>query len=148
MTYKLVHATMDDLPEMIEHAKTFSKFLGNETVKFDMNTAVAVMSQVIQFGFCPLVKKDDKVVGGLGAAIHPSLWNMNQLQITELFWWVGEEHRHTRVGAMLLKYFVTEAKKAGLNPVLHTLEHSPVNEETLKRYGFHKKESTFYFLGV
>lgn len=142
MTYKIVHAQPDDLPELIEHALAFSKFLGDPS--WELESAVVRIKDIMAGGFFPVVKKDGKIIAALGAVIHPSLWNIHILQLTEVFWWVGEEYRGTRAGAMLLKYFVTEAKKGGLRPVLHTLEHSPVNEKTLNRYGFYKKESTYY----
>lgn len=145
MKYKIVHATEEDLPEILHMAEDFINHVNNPVATWDEDVMVYRMLQLIKDYFF-IVAKDENgdIVGGLGAVITPAFWSRT-LIAEEVFWWVDPAYHRTRAGAILLNYFMTETKKAGLKPILHLLHDSPISPESLKRHhGLVQKESTFY----
>lgn len=145
MKYNLTHATLDDLPEILEMAKDFISHVKNNISEWTEDVMIHRLSTMIKEHFFVVVKDQDGFIcGGLGAWIAPSFWSM-VLVAEEAFWWVDPAYRSTRVGHMCMKYFMAEIKKAGLKPIVHLLSDSPVSASSLKRhYGLVQKESTFY----
>lgn len=143
MTYKISHATESELPKILELAKDFINHVNNDVAKWDEDIMVYRLLSLIREHFFIVVKDNETIVGGLGAVVTPAFWSKT-LIIEEVFWWVDAGYRNTRAGAMLIKYFTNEAKKANLKPIFHLLHDSPVKANSLKRYGLVQKESTFY----
>lgn len=63
--------------------------------------------------------------------------------LTETFWWVTPNARGSRAGLMLLDAFTAYGER-NADWIVFTLEHhSPVNERTLTKRGFHLHERSY-----
>lgn len=145
MKYTISHATVEDLPEILEMARDFIDHINNDIAEWTEDVMIYRLLTMIQEHFFIVVKdRDGFICGGLGAWVATAFWSMS-LIAEETFWWVDPNYRKTRVGHMCMKYFMSETKKAGLKPIVHLLSDSPVSAASLKRhYGLVQKESTFY----
>lgn len=82
-------------------------------------------------------------VGFIVGVNAPHHFNKNITVLSELLWWVTEEYRNTRAGALLLKAFM-DYGQANADWVVMTLESgSPVKHETLLKRGFKLQEYSF-----
>ncbi len=86
---------------------------------------------------------DGKSVGFIAGLLLPHFLNSLVVQLTELFWWVEEEHRAS-VGGWLLEEFVARGRELGAHMVTVSLiagsEHLSV---ALEAFGFHLHESNY-----
>lgn len=88
---------------------------------------------------------DDKIVGVLGAIVYPDP-NDGVVVATEMFWFVGAEHRHGLGGLRLFDAFETWARSrnAGRMAMIHLQALAPETLEKLYlRKGYQKIESHY-----
>lgn len=79
-------------------------------------------------------------IAGLMTAHH---FNPDIIQLAELLWWVPEEHRNTRAGAMLFSEFLKVGEEY-CQWVTFTLEtKSPVKDSFLLKRGFKLTERAY-----
>ena len=142
---KIRPATTDDLEWLIEQLKAFSLFYGTKnglfsTEQFAREGMTTFMEKHVVF-----VAEKDFVgpIGFIAGLIIPHIYNPTIRVLNEAFWWVPEQHRHSRAGYLLLKAFI-EYGKANADWILFTLEaDSPVNEFALIDRGFKLKERSY-----
>jgi hypothetical protein len=82
-------------------------------------------------------------VGFIAGFVVPHFMNPKNKILSEIFWWVADEYRGCRAGAMLYESFESYGK-ANVNTMYMALEsHSPVKPETLTRRGWRAHEQSF-----
>jgi RimJ/RimL family protein N-acetyltransferase len=135
--FKICDATLDDLPEMMEHAKVFVEFYGMEWHEPSVN---ALLIKLINNGVVKVALADGKVVGGIGGIVVPNPWNTQHKLMQELFWWVAEEFRGTSVGLRLLHAFENSFEGT---KVLSVLPQTPIKKDMLTKLGYSIKEYSF-----
>jgi hypothetical protein len=99
---------------------------------------------MLALGPCFIAERDGPVgfVSGMLAA-HP--YNPALTVLTEMFWWVAPEARGSRAGLLLLDAFLAYGER-NADWIIFTLEHhSPVNERTLTKRGFHLHERSYLY---
>lgn len=99
--------------------------------------------KVIKDGTGWVVEKDRKPVGALGALLVGHTYNPEVIVLVELFWYVPEEYRQSRVGLMLLNAFDKKAGECADESTLSLLLESPVRTETIEKKGWLMEELGF-----
>ena len=84
--------------------------------------------------------------GMIGFVVFPMFMNTSHVIAQELFWWVDEEKRSSKLGLNLLKAAEATAKELGAKTfnmiTLHGLGHERLNDIYLKR-GYSRSENTY-----
>lgn len=98
-----------------------------------------------QMGAMWVIRGDYKIVGALGAILHPDI-NDDQLVAQEAFWFVAPEHRGGTTGIRLLNEFelwaVMHAAKRILTAHLHTSMPDKV-AKIFERRGYQAAETCY-----
>ena len=88
----------------------------------------------------------DDQKGMIVGIITPSIWNCNDLILSELAWYVKPQYRHTTVGYRLLKKYLDKAKdfKESNRIKYYTMGKLP-SSPSLKyeKYGFKKMDENW-----
>lgn len=87
--------------------------------------------------------KGEERVGVLGWLLVPNLYNPDLTIASEILWYVLSDHKGSRAGYLLLKAFSEYIDKTGFTATMSLLDTSKVNEKSLERFGFFKKEQQF-----
>jgi hypothetical protein len=142
---KVRRALSFDVEWMLEELKSFSDFFGTKIPLFgDANKASDILHSLVKNHYflvaeCPIRGE----LGFIAGLLNPHILNPDIIVLSELFWWVKEEHRGSMAGSLLLKDFI-EFGKNNADWIICTLEKdSPVNEEAFIRRGFHFQEKSF-----
>lgn len=138
-------ATYDDLDWIHNQLKEFSKFINSKYQMYEDAEYVDSFLRVLMDQHVFLIADilDVGPVGFICGTGSPHPFNPNIDILTELAWWVDEQHRGSRAGLLLLNEFA-KVGKAKFNWVVMSLEvGSPVNEKTLIRRGFMPKEKAY-----
>lgn len=137
-------AVPEDADWVLEELKKFSNFLGTKrNVYGDEDVCRASLLSFIENQMLLLAVNEETRLGFIGGFLTPHLFNPKLMVLCEVFWWVAEEHRGTRAGAMLLGAFL-EYGEANADMITFALEaKSPVNENTLLKRGFVLQERNY-----
>lgn len=108
----------------------------------DFNSAIGRIMELDELEVL-LVEQNGKVVGGLGIAYSPYLWNPSLLIGDELFWWTAKDAPF-RTGRSLFGEAMSRINEKGAMPVFRSLETSPKGVERLYRsFGMGPVETVF-----
>jgi hypothetical protein len=138
-------ATLDDIDWLLIELKKFSDFYNSKYPPLGPNEQhnISVLSNLITNHVFFMAEVDGVRAGFIAGFIHQNLFNPAINQLTELFWWVSEEFRNSKVGMALLQHYVEEGKKNS-HWIIMTLEDvSPVKHTTIIKQGFRVKETNF-----
>ena len=97
-------------------------------------------------GFVLLAIKNEKPVGMVMAARHANIWNPLAMQISEIAFWVDEEHRGGRTAHRLLHAYIEQCEqlKQSNNIQFFTLSKMSNSPHlSYDRFGFEKLEETW-----
>ncbi|CAB4132475.1 NAT_SF domain containing protein [uncultured Caudovirales phage] len=97
-------------------------------------------------GFILLAIKDDDPVGMVIAAQHPNIWNPEVTQISEIAFWLDEEHRGGKFAHRLLHAYIQQCEEWKQENRIHFFSLSKmVNSPDLsyEKFGFEKLEETW-----
>lgn len=142
-----------DIPWMLDELKKFSDFFGTRIPLFDPNTAKGTLSQILENHVVFVAVREQEALG-TGVSVFLPIGFIAGAQVShplnpairvfaELLWWVQEEFRGSRAGAMLLEQFTAYGREHA-DWITMTLEaKSPVNPAVLERKGFRHQESSF-----
>lgn len=97
-------------------------------------------------GFILLATKDDRPIGMIMAARHTNVWNPSAIQISEIAFWVDEEHRGGRTAHRLLHAYIEHCEQLKQENsiqffTLSKMRNSP--DLNYERFGFEKLEETW-----
>lgn len=97
-------------------------------------------------GFILLAIKEDEPVGMIIGALHPNIWNPKIMQISEIAFWVDEEHRGGRFAYKLLHAYIQQCEELKQEKRIDFFSLSKmVNSPDLsyEKFGFEKLEETW-----
>jgi len=97
-------------------------------------------------GFILLAIKDEDPVGMVVAAQHPNIWNPEVMQISEIAFWVDEEHRGGKSAHRLLHAYIQQCEEWKQENRIQFFSLSKmVNSPDLsyEKFGFEKLEETW-----
>jgi len=134
MSYVLRNAVAEDALYITDVCgKDMCSLLGRAKW-YDQSKVDGVVSQLIYGGHISVVEEDGVIVGAMGAVPTPWLWNPDVLLLAEVFWWVREDRRASRIGHMLLTAFEERGKALGVAEVV--MSTMPSTTVSLQKRGY------------
>jgi RimJ/RimL family protein N-acetyltransferase len=97
-------------------------------------------------GFILLAIKDEDPVGMVIAAQHPNIWNPEVTQVSEIAFWIDEEHRGGKSAHRLLHAYIQQCEEWKQENRIQFFSLSKmVNSPDLsyEKFGFEKLEETW-----
>lgn len=133
-----------DADWILSELQKFSSFFGSKKQLFhSAEHSIPVLKDWIKNHLVLIADDGSKRLGFISGIVHNHLYNPGIRVLTETFWWVPEEYRGTRAGAMLFDSFKKWGQKH-VDWIMMTLENaSPVNEKSLEKRGFKLIEKQF-----
>lgn len=138
-------ATVQDIPWLLDELRKFSAFFGTRKPLFpeDEDKALAVVSGLIGSQVFFVSETEGQRSGFIAGILAPHGFNDEIIQLTEVFWWVSPEYRHTRAAAALYSEFMRVGKEQA-DWIVMTLEmSSPVNPALFEKRGFRLHERSY-----
>lgn len=138
-------AELKDIEAVLIELKKFSDFFNSKYQLFGDDDAYnhKVLSILIDRHVFYVAEKSEEIIGFITGTVSPHFFNPMINVLTELFWWMREDHRHSFAGARLFYEFMAYGKKNCQWIIMTLEEHSPVKKQTLLSRGFKLKESAF-----
>lgn len=141
---KIRKALPQDIPYMLEHAKEFIKFYNNKNINYNQSHLIHLAQTLMDSHVLVVAETEEgEVAGMLGAMYVPNHIDPSCISLTELFWWVGEEHRRTRAGWLLLSFLEAVGEKYEVPVVISVLPQTGDVTPLLERHGFVKVEESY-----
>ena len=101
------------------------------------------LATLVEKHFIMIGETDGVRSGFIAGFVSPHHFNPDIIQLTELLWWVPDEHRNSGVGAKLFESFLAYGKE-NCDWVTFTLEQkSPVKDTFLLKRGFRPTEKAY-----
>lgn len=151
--YNYRPATSSDIKPLLGMLKNFSDFYALEKYSFysdDEQDMLIKLSTIVDHHVCLVAEPINPKTGELGPVVgliagmySDHFYNKKLKVLTELFWWVAEDHRSSRVGHDLVKKFIDVGKAKANLITLCILEKSPVKDSSLRFFGFKPVEKSF-----
>lgn len=140
-------ATKFDIPKIIEMLWNYHDSGSIDGLEIqDEKTAQKILTTIVAGAGVALVsEKNDELTGMLLALCVPYLWDHSKLVMTEIAYWVEEEHRGTSAGYRLLKEYIKicdEMKDDG-RIQFYTISQMEGQELNYSRFGFRPVEHTW-----
>jgi hypothetical protein len=134
----------EDIPWLLEQLQSFDAFVIAGCPMFpDIDTAREKVDELITTQPFFVAECNGELQGFICGILNRHFFNPEIIVLTELLWWVPEEHRGGRAGAALFSAFMDVGKREA-NWIIMTLEsNSPVKAETLTKRGFRLQEMSF-----
>ncbi len=132
-----------DLDEILKGARAFA-----EQAKVDHLVDSGIEESVATLLEMDVVRiylaETDRVVGGLGVAIQPFLWNMALTEMSELFFWVYPDSPATAALALLRRVLAdAEAERIDLATLVSLPTSSDKVGRVYERLGFRRLQQTY-----
>ena len=142
--YELRRAQGSDIPWLKCELRKFSTFIETKYELYGSDEYTEDgLKLLIEKHFLTIATQDENPVGFIAGYFNPHLFNPSIIVLCELFWWVVPEHRHSRVGAMLMNEFISFGKKNAQWISFSLNRFTEVNETSLLKRGFHLHEKTY-----
>lgn len=138
-------ATHDDVPWLLEQITAFEAFAAYKKPLITGNSAApAVLAGLIDRHVVLIAHEDDIRHGFIAGFQGSHPLNRTLRVLSEIFWWIAEEHRgHGRAALVLLNEFERMGRETA-DWVIFTLEHhSPVRDAHITGRGFRLVERAF-----
>ena len=141
---KIRVASVLDLGEMVPEGIKFLKFIRPDK-KTDSNMMYYLLHALVTKGVVFLAEKDEEIIGGIGGSVVNSHFWPDDVVLTEVFWWVKEEHRCSSAALRLMNKFIQYGKdNPEITQVVMSVEiNSPLNDDVYTKRGFTLKEKSF-----
>lgn len=140
------HATTLDRDYIVEFVKRFYQQTSYSKVAPFCNETVANLTEhLIKTGIMLLATHEGKLIGILGLAITPFIFNSNYLSCTEVIWYVDPEHQKSGIGVELIQRAdkIRQLKGCASFQMVR-LEESPAKlDELFLKLGFKPTEYCF-----
>jgi hypothetical protein len=144
MTVGIRRGESRDIDWLLEQLKAFSRTFGTSRDLYgtDASAREGITNLVVNH-LVLLACRGEQRLGFVAGLIAPHMFNKEILVLTELFWWVSEEHRGSRAGLMLLDSFL-DYGRGNCHWVTFSLQdQSPVNDRILLKRGFKMRECAY-----
>lgn len=138
-------AKVSDIPWVLDELRQFSAVFGTRKPLFpdDEDVALAVVQGLIENQLFLVAEIDAHPVGFIAGILAPHTFNPGITVLTEVFWWVAPDHRHSSAAAALYSHFMYVGKEVA-DWIVMTLEvASPVNADLFERRGFRLHERSY-----
>ena len=137
-------AVQTDVNWLFQCCVDFAKFYGSKiSLAGNPEYGKQFLSMLVDKHYVLIGLKHNMAAGFIAGMISPHHFNPNITQMTELLWWVPEEHRNTGIGMKLFEEFL-EYGNTHCDWVTMTLEaNSPVKDTFLLKRGFHLQEKAY-----
>lgn len=139
-------ATHDDLARIVEMADKFYQTTKYKDVaEFNAPTCAAAATVMIDQGVMLVAEVDESLVGMIGLAIVPFMFNCSVVGAHEVVWWVNPEYQGRTVGMDLLKAAVDACKDRGAKFIQMALlpDSPPVAAKLYEKLGFIHSETSY-----
>jgi len=139
-------ATLDDLDWLVIQLKDFSDFFASELPLFPTDEfARKGITDLIQKHLVLIAydRETGERMGLIAGVVTPHLFNPDITVLAETFWWVPEEHRGTRAGAILLDAFIAWGKRNADWITIALESRTPIKETSLLKRGFRLQERSY-----
>lgn len=137
-------ATPEDLDWLVPQLHAFAKF--NDTKHSCIGPDEYVrktLADLMAKHYFTVAERDGELMGFLAGIYFKHLFNPDLAVLCEMFWWVAPEYRHSRAGLMLLRDYIEWGKSKAKWITFALQSKSPVNPETLTRFGFVERERSY-----
>jgi GNAT superfamily N-acetyltransferase len=97
-------------------------------------------------GFILVAVKEDETVGMVIAAQHPNIWNPDVTQVSEVAFWVDEEHRGGKIAHRLLHAYIQQCEEWKQENRIQFFSLSKMHNSpdlSYDKFGFEKLEETW-----
>ena len=136
-------AKLEDIPNLLRMGELFFNDSGyGEITSFNKNDTEVTLKSLIDLGTLLTDGKSSMI----GFLVFPLFMNQKTLMSQELFWWVDEDKRGTRIGIDLLKQAEKISKENGAT-VMNMLSLNDLNGEKVnklyERLGYKRKEQSY-----
>jgi ribosomal protein S18 acetylase RimI-like enzyme len=136
-------ATKEDIPEMLRMGESFFNASGyGDLTTFNKEDTESLFIKLIGEGWL----LTDGISTMLGFVVFPMFMNNSTVVAQELFWWVDESARGSRVGIEILKKAEELAKENGATAMMmlsiNELNGDSVNK-LYERLGYSRREQTY-----
>lgn len=146
MNYR--QATIEDWPFVKKYGRQFFDLSGWKRVLGEDADCTHGLDQLIGAPnvFFMVAEDGDKIVGGIGVVVAPSQTVQTKLLAQELFWYVDEDYRHTRVAIQLYRSAERWAKEVGAVAITMALLEGSMPDAVAEMYvrmGYEQVERIF-----
>ena len=136
-------AIFEDIPNLLRMGELFFNDSGyGEITSFNKNDTEITLKSLIDLGTLLTDGKSSMI----GFLVFPLFMNQKTMMSQELFWWVDEDKRGTRIGIDLLKQAEKISKENGAT-VMNMLSLNDLNGEKVnklyERLGYKRKEQSY-----
>lgn len=143
------HANKFDIDEIVRMLKAYRDNAPTQFLRDSSNQEhiEKLLSNILAgAGFILLATKEEDVIGMVIAALHPNIWNPDITQISEIAFWVDEEHRGGRTAYRLLQAYIQQCEELKEDNRIHFFSVSKMSNSpdlSYDRFGFEKLEETW-----
>lgn len=136
-------ATLDDMPELLRMGKAFFDVSGyGKLTEFNaQDTEIVLLSLIEQDSLLT-----DGESGMIGFLVFPMFMNSSYTLSQELFWWVDEDKRKSKLGIQLLKAAEKQSKLKGADSMIMLSINDLNGDKVNKIYeslGYKRQEQTY-----
>lgn len=136
-------AKESDIPELLRMGELFFNASGYKGIaKYNKEDSTVLLKALIELG---TILTDGKSAM-LGFVLFPMFMDKSTIISQEMFWWVDEDKRGTRLGVEILKEAEKVSKESGAT-VMAMLSLNDLNGEKVNklysRLGYNRKEQTY-----
>lgn len=134
MSYVLRNAVEEDISYITDKCgKDMCALLGRSKW-YNTDAMDVVVENLVAGNNITVVEEDGIIVGAMGSVPTTWMWNPSVLLLAEVFWWVREDKRNSRIGHMLLTAFEKRGKEVGAQEVV--MSTMPSTEVSLAKRGY------------
>ena len=140
---RAAHSDMTEILRMGE--RFYSETDYAETAPFCAKSCSKLVGQLVDSGILMVAEYRGNLAGMVGCYVAPFPFNRSKKSAHEVFWWVDEDWRGSRVGADLLHAVEVESAAEGASLIqMLTLSTSPPHAASAyKRAGYRHSETCF-----
>jgi len=138
------HAEQADFQWLCDQCLSFSEFFESQHQLFGgAEHREQLIESLIKYHLLLISWNGEERTGFIAGYVVPHLFNPKIETLTEILWWVSEEHRGSRAGLMLFNAFM-DWGRANVHWVTMSLEEkSPIKDSFLIKRGFKLKEKSY-----
>lgn len=139
-------ATPDDLPAILRMSARFYETTSYcEFADFCEESVHGLASMLIDTGVFLVAERDGEVVGMVGLAVAPFMFNNAHKAAYEVVWWVNPEARGGHIAVALLKAIepACEAQGCAVIQMVHLANSPPQAAALYTRCGYTHTESSW-----
>lgn len=136
-----------DIPRIIEMLWNYHDHgnLPNMEISSDESAKKILTTIIAGAGIALVSEKNNELTGMLLAICTPYMWDHSRLVMTEIAYWVEEEHRGTSAGYRLMKEYLRLCDEMKLSGRIQfcTMSQMEGQELNYSRFGFKPIEHTW-----